>query len=79
MERADALMFWIPRRLWDLPGLTTNLEWGVWHQSGKVVLGAPPGTPKMRYLRHYADRAGAPQLNLPETARMAVWLASLGR
>src|ERR1700729_2501161 len=51
MSRADALLFWIPRVLWELPGLTTNLEWGVWHDSGKAVLGAPTGAPRMRYLR----------------------------
>lgn len=76
MSRADALLFWIPRVLWELPGLTTNLEWGVWHDSGKAVLGAPAGTPRMRYLRFYAQQAGAPQAeSLAETARLAVQIA----
>jgi nucleoside 2-deoxyribosyltransferase len=77
MSRADALLFWVPRVLWDLPGLTTNLEWGVWHDSGKAVLGAPAGTPRMRYLHFYAQRAGAPQADsLAETARLAVQIAT---
>jgi hypothetical protein len=77
MSRADALLFWIPRVLWELPGLTTNLEWGVWHDSGKTILGAPPGTPRMRYLRFYAQRAGAPQTeSLTDAARLAVQLAT---
>ncbi len=77
MSRADALLFWIPRVLWELPGLTTNLEWGVWHDCGKAVLGAPAGTPSMRYLRFYAQRAGAPQADsLAETARLAVQIAT---
>lgn len=80
MQRADALLFWVPRRLWDLPGLTTNLEWGAWYRSGKAVLGSPPDAPKMRYLRHYADRARAPQADsLPEAVQIAIRLASPGR
>lgn len=76
MKRADSLLFWIPRALWTLPGLTTNLEWGIWHDSGKAVLGAPPDAPKMRYLRFYADLAGAPQANtISEAARLAAAIA----
>ena len=77
MSRADALLFWIPRVLWSLPGLTTNLEWGVWHGSGKAVLGAPPGAPRMRYLRFYAELAGAPQAeSLRDAARAAAAIAA---
>lgn len=77
MSRADALLFWIPRVLWTLPGLTTNLEWGIWHDSGKAILGAPPGAPRMRYLRFYADRAGAPQTeSLHDAARIAADIAT---
>jgi hypothetical protein len=76
MARADALLFWIPRVLWTLPGLTSNLEWGIWHDSGKAVLGAPPSTPKMSYLRFYAKIGGAPQAtSLAEAAEIAVELA----
>lgn len=76
MSRADALLFWIPRALWDLPGLTSNLEWGIWHDSGKAVLGAPPSAPKMSYLRFYAELGGAPQAtSLAEAAEIAVELA----
>ncbi len=79
MGRADALLFWVPRVLWSMPGLTTNLEWGFWCRSGKAVLGAPPDAPKMRYLRRYALLSGAPQASsLPETARLAVRLAYSG-
>jgi len=60
LRLADAIVFWIPRDLATLPGFTTNVEWGVWHDSGKAVLGAPPGAPKNEYLRHYASKARAP-------------------
>lgn len=77
MTRADAILFWIPRALWELPGLTSNLEWGIWHRSGKVVLGAPADAPRMSYLRFYADLAGAPQAHsLSEAARLAALIAS---
>ncbi len=58
---ADAIVFWIPRDLQTLPGFTTNIEWGVWHNSGKAILGAPPDAPKMRYLRHYAKKHHIPR------------------
>lgn len=80
LDRADAVLFWVPRVLWELAGLTTNLEWGAWYRSGKAVLGAPPDAPKMQYLRRYADHSGAPQAeSLREAVRIAVQLASLGR
>lgn len=60
--RADCIMFWIPRNIDTLPGFTTNIEWGTWHKSGKVILGAPQGAPKMRYIRYYANK-----LNIPNT------------
>ena len=60
---SDIILFWIPRDLTPLangslamPGLTTNIEFGVWAESGKVVLGYPEGAPSMRYPRHYADK-----------------------
>ncbi|GAA2388930.1 hypothetical protein Cme02nite_71470 [Catellatospora methionotrophica] len=53
-------MFWVPRDLATLPGFTTNVEWGRWESSGRVVLGAPADAPGMRYLAHYARLHGAP-------------------
>jgi len=50
LERADLILFWIPRDLETLPGFTTNVEFGEWMKSGKVLLGAPSDAPKMRYL-----------------------------
>ena len=58
--RADALAFWVPRDMEHLPGLTSNLEWGIWHASGKAILGAPIDAPRMGYLRYWARRGGAP-------------------
>ena len=56
LHMADCILFWIPRDLTTLPGFTTNVEWGAWQDSGKVVLGMPQDAPSTRYLRYYADK-----------------------
>jgi hypothetical protein len=58
-----------------LPGLTTNVEWGRWESSGKVVLGTPADAPHTRYLRHYAQRYGVATADtLDETMSAALGL-----
>ena len=56
--RADVLLFWVPRDPADMLGLTTNLEWGIWHDTGKVVIGIPPAAAMTLPLRHAAYRVG---------------------
>jgi hypothetical protein len=73
LHAADVIAFWIPRDMATLPGLTTNVEWGRWESSGKVVLGAPPEAPSIKYLRHYANKYGAPTADtLEETMAAAL-------
>lgn len=62
-ERADAILFWIPRDLVSLPGFTTNVEFGLDVATGRAVLGCPPDCPnpeRNRYLIHVARRHGVP-------------------
>ena len=50
---ADVITFWIPRDVKKLPAFTTNVEFGYWIKSGKVVIGLPkdaPSADKNRYL-----------------------------
>jgi len=54
LHAATVLAFWIPRDLKMLPGFTTNVEFGIYVNSGKIVLGFPLDAPKMRYLAHVA-------------------------
>lgn len=54
LDMSDCVLFWVPRDLKTLPGFTTNVEWGEWKSSGKVVLGFPESAPKMRYLASQA-------------------------
>lgn len=51
MEAADTIVFWIPRSL-ELPGFTTNVEFGFWigKHPEKVVYGRPQYSEKNRYL-----------------------------
>jgi hypothetical protein len=61
LRRADCIVFWIPRDLETLPGFTTNVEFGTWASSRRVILGAPTDAPKLRYLRAIAHRLGVPE------------------
>lgn len=73
LNMAGCILFWIPRNLKTLPGLTTNDEWGAWKASGKVVFGAPPDAPKVSYQRYYARRLQVPNSDsLEETIQFAL-------
>ncbi len=50
LDKAHMIAFWIPRDLKHLPGFTTNVEFGMYLKSKKIVLGYPQGAAKMRYL-----------------------------
>lgn len=77
LNRADCILFWIPRDFKKWFGYTTNIEWGRWESSGKVVLGTPPGTRKVRYIRYYAKKRGVPTSDtLEDTVRSAMKLLS---
>jgi 8-oxo-dGTP pyrophosphatase MutT (NUDIX family) len=55
LNMADCILFWVPRSI-DLPGFTTNVEYGDWMKSGKVVFGSPNGALKVRYLKYKAKQ-----------------------
>jgi len=50
LTRATVIVFWIPRMLPDMAGFTTNVEFGYWLHSGKVIYGRPDSASKVRYL-----------------------------
>ena len=73
LNMAKCIMFWIPRNMTDMPGLTTNIEWGVWQNSRKVVLGYPSGAQRMRYIEHYAQKYNIPTYDdLELTVKMTI-------
>jgi len=44
-------LFWIPRNLESMPAFTSNIEFGEFLHSGKIILGYPETAHKMRYLK----------------------------
>lgn len=72
LNRADCILFWVPRDLVTMPALTTNVEFGWWFQTGKTVFGAPITAPQNRYLIHKAHEASVP---VAETLAATIALA----
>lgn len=68
LSMADCVIFWIPRDIEILPGFTTNVEFGMYAGSGKIVLGAPKDAPKMKYLRALGEDYDVPQAETLEGA-----------
>ncbi len=50
LTEATVILFWIPRSFPNLPAFTTNVEFGYWLHSKKVIYGRPNGAPKTKYL-----------------------------
>ncbi len=76
---ADCIIFWVPRDLQTLPAFTTNIEFGLWVRSGKIVFGAPDGAPKNDYLRLCAKKYYVPTaLTLEETIENALVMIGAG-
>lgn len=73
LKQASVIVFWVPREIVTMPAFTTNVEFGDWVKSGKVILGAPADAPKMSYLRMLAKKYHVPCFDtLDETLQAAV-------
>jgi len=73
LHLADCILFWIPRELNTMPAFTTNTEWGVWMDSGKVVFGVPNNAAKVNYQKYYAEKLKVPAANtLQDTVANAI-------
>lgn len=88
LNLADCILFWVPRDIsvdeagrLKLPAFTTNVEWGAWADSGKVVFGCPADVEKRKnkYLKFYAERYKVPGAdNLKETLEAALEMLGEG-
>lgn len=73
LNMADVIVFWVPRDLKTLPAFTTNIEYGTWMHSGKIVVGFPPSAPKMGPWVYHNDANHIPTaLNLSDTLMLAL-------
>ncbi len=69
LERADVILFWVPRELKTMPAFTTNVEFGMYLKSGKIVYGRPDDAPNNRYLDYiYSKNYDAKPFNNLEDA-----------
>ena len=50
LTESTIIVFWIPRHLPDMPAFTTNVEFGYWLHSGKILYGRPESASKIKYL-----------------------------
>jgi hypothetical protein len=79
LSAADVIAFFVPRRMLDLPGLITNVKWGRFQESGRVVLGAPDDAERNGYLLHFARGNGVYAGNsVEDTMKAAVRAVSGG-
>jgi len=71
LTMADIIIAWVPRELKKMPAFTTNVEFGTWINSGKIVYGRPENAEKVRYLDWlYKDRGyGEPYTSMDELAK----------
>lgn len=76
LDNVDAIAFWMPRSLPEMPGFTSNIEFGLYAPSGRCVLGYPQAASKMRYLDWMARELGVPVYEtLYDTLQGAIELA----
>lgn len=73
LTAATVILFWIARKIPEMPGFVTNDEFGTWKKSGKVVLGVPPWAVKVSYQKYYAKKYDIPIFEtLEETVMSAM-------
>ena len=61
LDCCDCILFWIPRELrsdFEMIALTTNIEWGKYQKSEKVVIGFPKESKKNKYIQYECDKLG---------------------
>lgn len=73
LDMCDVIVFWVPRKVRALPAFTTNVEYGMYLEAGKSVLGFPKNAPKMGYLSAHAQKQFIPEFDsLRDTLACAV-------
>ena len=78
LTNATVVLFWVPRVLPDMAAFTTNVEFGYWLHSGKVIYGRPEDASKIKYLDwlYKEDYGKEPHFSLEELLGEAVNLSN---
>lgn len=64
LNRAQYIVFWIPRKLTNMPAFTTNVEFGAYAHETNTLYGRPDNSEKNRYLDWYYKKVNiAPIFN----------------
>lgn len=74
LELADIIIAWVPRKSPSMPAFTTNVEFGEWLRSGKLLYGRPAWAEKCRYLdwKYEEHGLGQPFLTEEDIAQAAL-------
>lgn len=74
LELADIIIAWVPRKSPAMPAFTTNVEFGEWLRSGKLLYGRPAWAEKCRYLdwKYEEHGLGTPFITEEEIAQAAL-------
>ena len=78
LSNASVIAFWIPRTIPDMPAFTTNVEFGYWIHTGKVLYGRPDSAEKVKYLDwlYKTDTNNEPYKSLEELLNASIELAN---
>ena len=79
LTSATVILFWVPRKLPDMPAFTTNVEFGYWLHSGKVIYGRPDDASKIKYLDwlYQTDYHQKPYTDLESLLKASIELANI--
>lgn len=75
MCACDAIVFWIPRELrpdFEMLGLTTNIEFGRFLNSNKLICGCPNNAFNMKYMKIISDKKYKWNNTLEDTLKAAM-------
>jgi len=78
LTEATVIMFWVPRKLPNMPAFTTNVEFGYWLHTGKVLYGRPDNAEKVKYLDwlYKIDYNKEPFNNLEELLKACIKMSN---
>lgn len=78
LSNASVIAFWVPRELPDMPAFTTNVEFGYWIHTGKILYGRPKESKKNKYLDwlYELDTNKKPYVELEDLLNNSIKLAN---